>query len=213
MSACAGRELRLDEDVLAADLRDGAHNRGLSWFLSSWGIIDGDPTTAFEDYTRQCAVTVTAVDLSVMAATFANLGVNPLTDERVFTEEVVERVLSVMTTCGMYDDSGDWVATVGLPAKSGVGGGIISVLPGQLGIATFSPPLDQHGNSAKGIIVHEEMSEDLGLHFVRAGDRRTLLHPLPRDRRLLELHRAPPGRGGRRARGARGPCPPHRAGG
>ena len=168
MSACAGRELRLDEDVLAADLRNGAHNRGLSWFLSSWGIIAGDPVPAFDDYTRQCAVTVTAVDLSVMAATFANLGINPLTGERVFTEEVVERVLSVMTTCGMYDDSGDWVATVGLPAKSGVGGGIISVLPGQLGIATFSPPLDQHGNSARGIIVHEEMSEDLGLHFVRA---------------------------------------------
>src|SRR5699024_2762492 len=146
----------------------GAHNRGLAWFLSSWGIIDGDPGAAFDDYTRQCAVSVTAADLSVMASTLANLGVNPVTGARVFTEEVVERVLSVMTTCGMYDDSGDWVTTVGLPAKSGVGGGIISVLPGQLGIATFSPPLDEHGNSASGIIVHEEMSADLGLHFVRA---------------------------------------------
>lgn len=168
MSACAGRELHLDEDVYQQDLATGAHNRGLAWFLSSWGIIDGDPGAAFDDYTRQCAVSVTAADLSVMASTLANLGVNPITGERVFTEEVVERVLSVMTTCGMYDDSGDWVATVGLPAKSGVGGGIISVLPGQLGIATFSPPLDEHGNSASGIIVHEEMSADLGLHFVRA---------------------------------------------
>lgn len=168
MSACAGRPLSLDQDILDQDLRAGAHNRGLSWFLSSWGIIDGDPAPAFKDYTKQCAVTVTAADLSVMAATLANLGVNPVTGERVFTEAVVERVLSVMTTCGMYDDSGDWVATVGLPAKSGVGGGIISVLPGQLGIATFSPPLDEHGNSARGIIVHEEMSADLGLHFVRA---------------------------------------------
>ena len=168
MSACAGRSLHLDEDVYQQDLADGAHNRGLAWFLSSWGIIDGDPGAAFDDYTRQCAVSVTAADLAVMASTLANLGVNPVTGVRVFTEEVVERVLSVMTTCGMYDDSGDWVATVGLPAKSGVGGGIISVLPGQLGIATFSPPLDEHGNSASGILVHEEMSADLGLHFVRA---------------------------------------------
>src|SRR5690606_27485566 len=168
MSACAGRSLHLDEDVYQQDLADGAHNRGLAWFLSSWGIIDGDPGAAFDDYTRQCAVSVTAADLAVMASTLANLGVNPVTGARVFTEEVVERVLSVMTTCGMYDDSGDWVATVGLPAKSGVGGGIISVLPGQLGIATFSPPLDEHGNSASGILVHEEMSADLGLHFVRA---------------------------------------------
>jgi glutaminase len=168
MSACAGRELSLDQGVYEQDLAEGAHNRGLAWFLSSWGIIDGDPGDAFDDYTRQCAVSVTAADLSVMASTLANLGVNPVTGRRVFTEDVVERVLSVMTTCGMYDDSGDWVATVGLPAKSGVGGGIISVLPGQLGIATFSPPLDEHGNSASGIIVHEEMSADLGLHFVRA---------------------------------------------
>lgn len=168
MSACAGRDLSLDQDVYEQDLAEGAHNRGLAWFLSSWGIIDGDPGDAFDDYTRQCAVSVTAADLSVMASTLANLGVNPVTGRRVFTEDVVERVLSVMTTCGMYDDSGDWVATVGLPAKSGVGGGIISVLPGQLGIATFSPPLDEHGNSASGIIVHEEMSADLGLHFVRA---------------------------------------------
>ncbi|HJG80202.1 MAG TPA: glutaminase A [Brevibacterium senegalense] len=168
MSACAGRELSLDQDVYEQELAGGAHNRGLAWFLSSWGIIDGDPVDAFDDYSRQCAVSVTAADLSVMASTLANLGVNPVTGQRVFTEDVVERVLSVMTTCGMYDDSGDWVTTVGLPAKSGVGGGIISVLPGQLGIATFSPPLDEHGNSASGIIVHEEMSADLGLHFVRA---------------------------------------------
>ncbi|GAA2100124.1 glutaminase A [Brevibacterium salitolerans] len=168
-SACAGRQLSLDEEVLRADYETGAHNRGLAWFLSSWGIIEGDPNPAFDDYTKQCAISVTAADLSMMAATLAHLGVNPATGERVFPEDVVERVLSVMLTCGMYDDSGDWVTTVGLPAKSGVGGGIIAVLPGQLGIATYSPPLDRHGNSAKGIVAHEEMSADLGLHIVRAG--------------------------------------------
>ncbi|WP_101652226.1 glutaminase A [Brevibacterium ihuae] len=167
MSACAGRQLIMDEDVHSQDSQGSAHNRGLTWFLSSWGILEGDPNPAHDDYTKQCAIAVTAKDLSVMAATLANLGVNPVTQERVFDTRVVQRVLSVMLTCGMYDDSGDWVASVGLPAKSGVGGGIISVLPGQLGLASFSPPLDEHGSSVRGLAAHRQISSDLELHFVR----------------------------------------------
>lgn len=192
-SACAGRRLSLDEDVLQTDYDTGAHNRGLAWFLSSWGIIEGDPNPAFDDYTKQCAIAVTAADLAMMAATLANLGTNPLTQERVFPEAVVERVLSVMLTCGMYDDSGDWATTVGLPAKSGVGGGIIAVLPGQLGLATFSPPLDRHGNSAKGIVACEQMSADLGLHIVRAAKpgRSVIRSHTTADRDHSSLRRSP----------------------
>lgn len=167
MSACAGRPLSLDSAVYDEDSDGSAHNRALTWFLSSWGILEGDPIPAHDDYTKQCAIAITAKDLSVMAATLANLGVNPVTGERVFDTRVVQRVLSVMLTCGMYDDSGDWVASVGLPAKSGVGGGIISVLPGQLGLASFSPPLDEHGSSVRGLEAHRQISSDLELHFVR----------------------------------------------
>lgn len=167
LSACAGRSLEIDEGVYQADSEGGAHNRALSWFLSSWGIIEGDPVPAHENYTRQCAVATTAKDLSVMAATLANLGVNPVTGERVFDTKVVQRVLSVMLTCGMYDDSGGWATSVGMPAKSGVGGGIISVLPGQLAVSSFSPPLDEHGSSVRGLAAHRHMSSDLELHFVR----------------------------------------------
>jgi glutaminase len=169
-SACAGRQLEVDEDVYACDSAGSAHNRALTWFLSSWGIIEGDPIPAHDDYTRQCAVRVSARDLSVMAATLANLGVNPQTGERVFETKVAQRVLSVMLTCGMYDDSGDWVSSVGMPAKSGVGGGIISVQPGQLGLASFSPPLDEHGSSVRGLAAHRRLSKDLELHFVRTSN-------------------------------------------
>lgn len=167
MSDCAARDLEVDEVSYEADRDGGMHNRALSWFLASWGIIDGDPLPAFDDYSRQCAILTSAKDLSIMSATLTNLGVNPVTGKRVFSRQVAQRVLSVMLTCGMYDDSGDWVSSVGMPAKSGVGGGIISALPGQLGIATYAPPLDQHGSSVRGLAAHRILSRDLELHFVR----------------------------------------------
>ncbi len=166
-SAAAGRELELDQKIYEYDRDTSKRNRALAWLLASSEIIEGDPIQAFDDYSRQCAISVTTKDLSVMAATLANLGTNPVTGVEVFDTEVVQRVLSVMLTCGMYDDSGDWVSTVGLPAKSGVGGGILGVLPGQLGIASFSPPLDQHGSSVRGLRAYKQISTDLELHFVR----------------------------------------------
>jgi glutaminase len=125
-----------------------------------------DPDEALDLYFRQCSVSVDCRDLSLMAATLANGGVNPLTGDRVLARDHVDRVLSVMTTCGMYDSAGEWVVDVGMPAKSGVAGGVLAVLPGQLGIAVFSPPLDRHGNSVRGIEVCRQISEDLDLHLL-----------------------------------------------
>ncbi|WP_245663026.1 glutaminase A [Nocardia inohanensis] len=165
-SRFAGRELRLNEEVYASEARTGYRNRAIGYLLRGAGIIDIDPDEAVDRYFRQCSIDVTCRDLAVMAATLANSGVNPLTRERALSGPLVEQVLSVMTTCGMYDAAGDWVTTVGLPAKSGVGGGILAVLPGQIGIAVYSPRLDQHGSSVRGVKACRELSTRLGLHFL-----------------------------------------------
>lgn len=166
-SQCAGRQLRINKSVLQQETRSGDRNRALGWLLASRGIIEGDPTQALEDYSAQCSVMTSCVDLARMGATLAAGGVNPVTGERVMSPHVVSDVLSVMYTCGMYDDAGRWALKVGLPAKSGVAGGIIAVLPGQLAVAVFSPPLDQHGNSVRGVAACERLTEDLDLHFAR----------------------------------------------
>lgn len=126
-------------------------------------MIDRDVEEVVETYFRQCSTLVTCRDLATMAATLASTGVNPVTGERVVREDTVRNVLSVMASCGMYDAAGDWLYTVGLPAKSGVAGGIIAVLPGQLGVAVYSPPLDLHGNSVRGVKVCEDLSDELHL--------------------------------------------------
>ena len=166
-SRCAGRDLAISPEVLAQEHDAGDRNRALGYLLASAGIIEGDPTRALEDYFAQCSVLVTCRDLALMGATLANDGTNPVTGEEVFAPETVSRVLSVMSSCGMYDDAGEWMVRVGLPAKSGVGGGIIAVLPGQLAVATFSPALDRHGNSVRGVLACERLSQDLQLHFSR----------------------------------------------
>ena len=166
-SAFAGRDLAVDERVFASENETGHRNRAIAYLLKSSGVIEGeDVEDVVETYFRQCSTLVDCRDLAVMAATLASTGVNPVSGERVLREETVRNVLSVMASCGMYDAAGDWLYTVGLPAKSGVAGGVIAVLPGQLGIAVFSPPLDQHGNSVRGIAVCEELSEELGLHVM-----------------------------------------------
>lgn len=162
----AGRELKLNEAVYASEARTGFRNRAIGYLLRGVGIVDGDPDEAVDRYFRQCSLDVTCRDLALMAATLANNGVHPLTHERALVAPLVEQVLSVMTTCGMYDAAGDWVTTVGLPAKSGVGGGILAVLPGQLGIAVYSPRLDEHGSSVRGVMACRELSHRLGLHFL-----------------------------------------------
>lgn len=164
-SRFAGRELTMDQAVYESEARTGFRNRAIGYMLRSVGIIDDDPDDAVDRYFRQCSIEITCADLAMMAATLADNGVNPKTHERALSTSLTERVLSVMTTCGMYNAAGDWVTTVGLPAKSGVGGGIIAVLPGQLGISVYSPRLDGHGNSVRGAAACRELSRRLELHF------------------------------------------------
>ena len=152
--------------MFASEDRTGNRNRAIGYMLRSFGILDEDPQTTLAVYFRQCSIEVDCRDLSLMAATLADSGVNPVTGERVLDPALTERVLSVMTTCGMYNAAGDWVTEVGLPAKSGVGGGILAVLPGQIGLAVFSPRLDEHGNSVRGVQACRRLSKDLELHFM-----------------------------------------------
>ncbi|EME17585.1 glutaminase A [Rhodococcus triatomae] len=168
-SAYAGRELGIDHDVYASEARTGHRNRAIGHMLRSFGIIGDNPEDAVDLYFRQCSINVTTRDLALMAATLANNGTNPLTGDCALAPEHVERVLSVMTSCGMYDAAGDWIARVGLPAKSGVGGGVLAVLPGQIGIAVHSPRLDAHGNSVRGVQACRELSKALELHFLHVG--------------------------------------------
>jgi glutaminase len=164
MSAFAGRSLWIDEAVYASESQTGDRNRALAHLLKSYGIIDGPVHDAVETYFRQCSVLVTVRDLAVMAATLAFGGVNPVTRERVVSERVARDVTSIMASCGMYDFSGEWMLRVGLPAKSGVSGGVMAVAPSQFGVAAFSPRLDAHGNSVRAGAVVEIMSERFGMH-------------------------------------------------
>lgn len=165
-SACAGRSLQINEDVYRSEKATGSRNRAIAYMLESFGVLDGDPDEVLDVYFRQCSLMVTSSDLARMGATLARGGINPLTGRRVTDNGVVQRTLSVMVTCGMYDATGDWVSAVGMPAKSGVGGGIVAVLPGQLGIGVYSPPLDAKGNSVRGVRVCRSLSQRLGLHFL-----------------------------------------------
>jgi glutaminase len=166
LSRYAGRPLRVDGDVYRSEKATGHRNRAIVHLLRNFSIVEGDPEDVLDLYFRQCSVEVTCEDLAAVGATLANRGVNPVSGERALAEEHVPSVLSVMATCGMYDFAGQWLFDIGLPAKSGVAGGILAVLPGQLGIGCWSPPLDRYGNSARGIRVCREISAGLGLHVL-----------------------------------------------
>ena len=152
--------------MFASEDRTGHRNRAIGYMLRSFGILEEDPQVTLDVYFRQCSIEVDCRDLSLMAATLACSGVQPISGERVLNPALTERVLSVMTTCGMYNAAGDWVTEVGLPAKSGVGGGILAVLPGQIGLAVFSPRLDRYGNSLRGVAACRRISRDLELHVM-----------------------------------------------
>jgi len=170
----AGRKLGIDEAVYASESATGDRNRAIGYMLRNYSVIEGDVSAVLDAYFKQCSILVTARDLAVMAATLANRGINPVTGEQVVSPYVVARTLSVMTSSGMYDYAGEWIYRVGIPAKSGVGGGIIAALPGQFGLGTFSPPLDAHGNSVRGIKVCELISSHFELHMLnRSTDVRT----------------------------------------
>ncbi|MQS06748.1 glutaminase [Streptomyces alkaliphilus] len=164
LSAFAGRRLAVDEEVCASELEHAHRNLAIAHMLRSHDVLTEDARAVVHGYTLQCSVLVTTRDLAMMAATLANRGVNPLSGEQVVPEPVVRQVLSVMFSCGMYDAAGDWATQVGIPAKSGVAGGLIGALPGRIGIATFSPRLDRHGNSVRGVSLFERFSSDMGLH-------------------------------------------------
>ncbi|MFF8638262.1 glutaminase [Streptomyces pilosus] len=166
LSAFAGRQLKTDEAVCASEMEHAHRNLAIAHMLRSHDVLTEDPRVVVDGYTRQCSVLVTTRDLAMMAATLANRGRNPLSGEQVVPEPVVRQVLSVMFSCGMYDAAGDWATQVGIPAKSGVAGGLIGALPGQIGMATFSPRLDTHGNSVRGVSLFERFSSDMGLHVM-----------------------------------------------
>lgn len=166
LSSFAGRELVVDESVYASESLTGDRNRALAHLLKSYGLIEGSVDLAVESYFRQCSILVTVRDLAQMAATLAFGGFNPTTRERVVDEPVARDVLSLMASCGMYDFSGEWLLRVGLPAKSGVSGGLLAVAPSQFGVAAFSPRLDRHGNSVRAVAVVDQLADRLGMHLL-----------------------------------------------
>ena len=166
----AGRELGVDDAVYASENATGDRNRAIGYLLRNSTVIKDDVSAVLEVYFRQCSILVTARDIAIMAATLANRGVNPVTGEQVLTPYAISRTLSVMTSSGMYDYAGEWIYRVGIPAKSGVGGGILAALPARLGLGSYSPRLDSHGNSVRGIKVCEALSLHYDLHMLNRSD-------------------------------------------
>ena len=165
LSRFAGRDLTMSEEVYESESATNLRNQGIAHLLESYGRLYFDPDEATDVYTRQCSLEVTVHDLAVMGATLADGGVNPITGQRVIEEEHCQRVLAVLSTAGLYERSGDWLYDVGLPGKSGVSGGIVTVAPGKGGLGTYSPPLDEAGNSVRGQLLTTDVSEALGLNI------------------------------------------------
>lgn len=198
----AGRELGVDDAVYASETATGDRNRAIAYLLRTNAVLKDRVDSVLDVYFRQCAILVTARDIAVMAATLANRGLNPVTGQQVMTPYAISRTLSVMTSSGMYDYAGEWIYRVGIPAKSGVGGGILAALPARLGLGSYSPRLDKHGNSVRGIKVCEALSSHYDLHMLnRSDDARTSIiadytigkNPSrrsrrPHERRILATH-------------------------
>jgi glutaminase len=168
----AGRPLSVNKEVFDSEAATNQRNQAIGALMYAYGFIKDNPDRATDIYTEQCAISVNAKDLGVMAGTLANGGLNPVTRKQVMKTENVPGVLAVMATAGLYDDSGKWLYRTGLPAKSGVGGGIIAVSPGKFGIAVISPPLDEAGNSVKAQLAIENVSNALGGNPYAAGTAR-----------------------------------------
>jgi glutaminase len=166
----AGHELGLDQAVYASESVTGDRNRAIGYLLRNSDVIKDNVGEVLDVYFRQCSIQVTARDIAIMAATLANRGINPVTGEQVMTPYAISRTLSVMTSSGMYDYAGEWIYRVGVPAKSGVGGGILAALPARLGLGSYSPRLDRHGNSVRGIKVCEALSSHYDLHMLNRSD-------------------------------------------
>lgn len=161
----AGRTLGVDLPVFTSERAHGHRNRAIAHLMLHFGMIEGEVDAILDLYFQQCAIQVNCKDLAIMAATLAAGGTNPTTGQQALKSEYVRDVLTVMQTCGMYDYSGQWAYTVGMPAKSGISGGIFAVLPGRMGIACFSPKVDAYGHSVRGVRVFEDLSSVFGLHL------------------------------------------------
>jgi len=173
LSRFAGRPLSLDQATYESEAATNQRNQAIARLLESYGRIDEDPLDVVDVYTRQCSLLVTARDLAVMGATLADGGVNPITGERVVAASVCRDTLAVLAATGLYERSGEWLFEIGVPGKSGVSGGIVTVAPGKAGIATFSPRLDAAGNSVRGQRATAFLSRSLGLNvFASAAIRR-----------------------------------------
>ncbi|QDT52111.1 Glutaminase 1 [Caulifigura coniformis] len=166
-----GRTVHFDNSMFYSERATGHRNRAIAHLMRNFGMISDRIDETLDLYFQQCSIQVNCRDLAVMGATLANAGVNPITGEQAIRAEYVKDVLSIMFTCGMYDSAGSWAYGIGLPAKSGVSGGIIAVVPGQFGIGVFSPRIDARGNSARGVAVCRELSQRYGLHVFEAGFR------------------------------------------
>lgn len=164
MSKAAGRRLRIDESVLASETLTGNRNRAIAYMLLNSGVIDENVIETLHQYFAQCSMLVNCRDLAMMAATMANIGQQPISGEPVFDFQILKYVLAVMFSCGLYDYAGNWAVEVGLPAKSGVSGGIFGVVNRQMGIGVYSPKLDAQGNSVRGILACRDLASHLGLH-------------------------------------------------
>ncbi len=164
MGKAAGRELRIDQSVLASETATGNRNRAIAYMLLNSGVIDDEVQESLHQYFAQCSMLVNCKDLAMMGATMANIGNQPVTGDTVFDFQHIKYVMAVMFSCGLYDYAGNWAFEVGVPAKSGVSGGIFAVLNRQLGIGVYSPKLDAQGNSVRGILACKELASLLGLH-------------------------------------------------
>ncbi|MEW1961126.1 glutaminase A [Microbacterium sp. NPDC077644] len=166
LSAFAGRELAVDEAVLASEQESGDRNRALAYLMHGAGSLTAPVLETLDTYFRQCSVLVTARDIAVMGATLANGGVNPVTGVRVTSAETCQHVMTIMATCGMYDYAGEWLLRAGLPAKSGVAGGLVASSPGEFGLGLFSPRLDASGASVRGVVAAQQLANRFGLHVL-----------------------------------------------
>ena len=166
LSKFAGKKLNIIQDVYDSEMKTNQHNIALAWQAKSFGYLRGDPDDAVTRYTKACSVGITCEDLARMGAILANGGVNPFTGEQFLAEGKVPFILSMMMISGMYDSSGPWLLKVGIPGKSGVGGGILAIVPNRFALAVYSPPLDKFGNSVRGIATAELLSEKMGLHLL-----------------------------------------------
>ena len=164
MSAFAGRKLSLNKEVYISEVNDNKRNQAISKILDAYGRMGSDPLEATTVYTKQCSLNVSSRDLAIMGATLANHGKNPLTNKQVIAAENTPKIMAIMATAGLYDNAGDWLYDTGAPAKSGVGGGILAVIPGKFGIGIVSPPLDKYGNSVRAQLAAKYIIDKLELN-------------------------------------------------